>query len=105
MQNINTKCQVINVSNSSANVAFDGPLPAGTALEIYNDSTLPAYFIAGSGTVAPTAVFPTSSVAQLGKVVPSKTLASYTVPAGTTFLSGIQLTSGTGDAYVSDGGA
>jgi len=103
IQDINTPTYVIDVANSSKSITFDAPLTHSTTLIIYNDSTNPAYVVSGNGASAPTAVFPTSTTKQNGKVVPSKSMVSFSVLGGTKYIAAIQLAAGTGSLYISNG--
>ncbi len=102
IQDLNTKTYVIDVDNTSKSVAFAAAVPHATTLILYNDSDGPTFAVSGAG-AAPTAVFPTSSVAKEGKVIPAKAAVSFSVAGGTTHISSIQLVAGTGSLYISAG--
>ncbi len=102
IQDLNTPTYVIDVDDTSDSVTLPA-LASATTLIIYNDSTNPAYVVGGNGADAPTAVFPTSTTQQNGKVIPSKSMVSFTVVSGTKYISAIQLAAGTGSLYISYG--
>jgi len=102
IQPINTDTYVIAVDNTSKNAAMAHDYGPATKA-IFTNLSNQAVFIT-SGHTAPTAVFPTSSTVPLkGKVIPASTVMTYDLPQGDMFISAIQLTSGTGNLYISIG--
>lgn len=101
LMNINTPLYPLAIDNTSKSIAFSESDAGTTSIIVNNDSTNPCFVVMGRG-AAPTAVFPTTTIVT-GKLIPAKTIISFTKNAGDNFLSAVQATAGVGSLYVSLG--
>lgn len=102
IQDMNTKTQVIAVSDTSASKSFN-PVQGKANAICYNGSSEDTFVTYGTEASAPTAVFPTTDAAQNGKVIPSGATMTFELPQGAKHIAAIQLVAGTGNLYIAVG--
>lgn len=102
IQDMNTKTQVVAVSDSSGSASFNAVQGKANAI-CYNGSDEDTFVTYGTDAAAPTAVFPTAVTAQNGKVIPAGATMTFELPQGAKHIAAIQLVAGTGNLYIAVG--